>query len=325
MVTTAYRWLDKLTDNFRTKVEGFIAEVWDEIFITESYRSQERQNYLYSLGRTVAGSKVTWTLNSNHTKGLAIDIAFKGSYLYPADFNKWKAIWEIAKKHGIDWGYDLWGVDKPHFQDNWVPIIEKMGTYREILERVYPDSHIYNDRDKAFTLSGDELTAFLLIGIENNWIEELDVSDIIEYNQGSSVDCTIYAGLTAAANVLGYRFDSDKVMIKAKKYQNIKGWTHPTRQRLGGVVGLLDYIFGTHITVEAFQHSQVKNIEDGTWILLAKDYEDRDDHVLCVTKIDWNFVQVDNYAGVDLNNISVIEDIETYMQTVDKSLVLVVK
>ncbi|MBT3726215.1 hypothetical protein HOG21_00495 [bacterium] len=30
----------------------------------------------------------------------------------------WKEIAEIAKKYGIDWGYDLWKTDKPHFQDN---------------------------------------------------------------------------------------------------------------------------------------------------------------------------------------------------------------
>ncbi|MDP2090783.1 MAG: hypothetical protein Q8K30_04255 [Candidatus Gracilibacteria bacterium] len=41
----------------------------DLIFITESWRSQERQNYLYSLGRTIPGKTVTWTKDSEHTKG----------------------------------------------------------------------------------------------------------------------------------------------------------------------------------------------------------------------------------------------------------------
>ncbi|MDP2396415.1 MAG: hypothetical protein Q8S84_08935 [bacterium] len=40
----------------------------DLIFITESWRSQERQNYLYSLGRTIPGKTVTWTKDSEHTK-----------------------------------------------------------------------------------------------------------------------------------------------------------------------------------------------------------------------------------------------------------------
>lgn len=38
--------------------------------------------------------------------------------LYPADEKKWRAVADIAKKYGIDWGYDLWKWDKPHFQDN---------------------------------------------------------------------------------------------------------------------------------------------------------------------------------------------------------------
>ncbi len=113
-----YRWLDKLHPRFRKKVELFLKEVWDKIFITESYRSQERQNYLYSLGRTRKWRKVTWTLNSNHTQWLAIDIAFKWKELYPKDIYSWKEIAEIAKKYWIDWWFDLWKTDKPHFQDN---------------------------------------------------------------------------------------------------------------------------------------------------------------------------------------------------------------
>ena len=113
-----YRWLDKLHPRFRKKVELFLKEVWDKVFITESFRLQERQNFLYSLWRTKKWKKVTWTLKSNHTKWLAIDIAFKWKKLYPSDIYSWKEISEVAKKYWIDWGYDLWKTDKPHFQDN---------------------------------------------------------------------------------------------------------------------------------------------------------------------------------------------------------------
>ena len=44
--------INLLSKNFQTKVSFFMAEVGDRIYITESYRSQERQDYLYSLGRT---------------------------------------------------------------------------------------------------------------------------------------------------------------------------------------------------------------------------------------------------------------------------------
>ena len=46
-----------------------------DIFITETYRSQARQNYLYEQGRTRPGDKITWTKNSRHTSRLAWDIA----------------------------------------------------------------------------------------------------------------------------------------------------------------------------------------------------------------------------------------------------------
>lgn len=118
------RDLDKLQDNFRKKVDLRLSDN-PEIFVTEAYRSQERQEYLYSLWRSIPWSIVTKTTNSNHTKGIAVDVAFTGSELYPRDHDLRRNIADSAKNYGIDWGYDLWGRDKPHFQDNWVPFIEK--------------------------------------------------------------------------------------------------------------------------------------------------------------------------------------------------------
>ena len=124
-IKTTDRDIEKLSDNFRLKVKLFLKEVWDIIFITEGYRSQARQEYLYSLWRTRPWNKVTWTLNSEHTKWNAIDIAFKWDNLYPNEIEKWQEISQVSKKYWIDWGYDLWKTDKPHFQDNWKPYISK--------------------------------------------------------------------------------------------------------------------------------------------------------------------------------------------------------
>ncbi|MCP4971959.1 MAG: M15 family metallopeptidase [Arcobacter sp.] len=66
------RDLNKLASPFKEKVKDFLKdERVGDIFVTEGYRSQERQEYLYN-----QTPKVTWTLTSMHTKGLAIDIAF---------------------------------------------------------------------------------------------------------------------------------------------------------------------------------------------------------------------------------------------------------
>lgn len=92
-----------------------------KIFITETHRSQARQNYLYASGRTRPGDVVTKTLNSNHKSGLAWDIAVSPPLtLYDAStMNKAGA---IARKLGITWGGDWKGfVDRPHFEVkvNW--------------------------------------------------------------------------------------------------------------------------------------------------------------------------------------------------------------
>lgn len=93
------------------------------IFITETYRSQARQNYLYEQGRTRPGDEITWTTKSNHTGRLAWDIAVKKPKdLY--DISTLNTAGDIAKKLGITWGGTWEGKkkDRPHFEvsKNWV-------------------------------------------------------------------------------------------------------------------------------------------------------------------------------------------------------------
>ncbi len=91
------------------------------IFITETYRSQERQKYLYAQGRTRPGQIVTWTLDSNHKSRLAWDIAVgPPQSLY--DVVTLTRVGAIARKLGITWGGDWVGrIDRPHFEikANW--------------------------------------------------------------------------------------------------------------------------------------------------------------------------------------------------------------
>ncbi|MGN4124898.1 M15 family metallopeptidase [Lysinibacillus sphaericus] len=92
------------------------------IFITETYRSQERQNYLYAQGRTRQGQIVTWTLNSNHKSRLAWDIAV-GSPQSLYDVTTLNQVGAIARKLNITWGGDWVGnIDRPHFEvkANWL-------------------------------------------------------------------------------------------------------------------------------------------------------------------------------------------------------------
>ncbi len=125
-VTTTCRDLAELLPAAQTACRLLFQECYKagikNIFITETYRSQERQKYLYAQGRTRPGQIVTWTLNSNHKSRLAWDIAVgPPQTLY--DVTTLNKVGAIAKKLGIEWG-GTWtnAIDRPHFEvkSNWV-------------------------------------------------------------------------------------------------------------------------------------------------------------------------------------------------------------
>lgn len=86
------------------------------VLITETYRSQERQDYLYQQGRTRAGKIVTWTHNSRHTSRRAWDICKNVKGQEYSDANFFKECGKIAKELGITWGGTWSTPDTPHFE-----------------------------------------------------------------------------------------------------------------------------------------------------------------------------------------------------------------
>lgn len=127
-VTQTCRDLSELTSSAQTACQLLFQECHkagiDFVFITETYRSQARQNYLYEQGRTCLGQVVTWTRNSNHTSRRAWDIAVAPPRnLY--DISTLSKVGAIAKKLGITWG-GYWPAsryDAPHFE---IPTTWKM-------------------------------------------------------------------------------------------------------------------------------------------------------------------------------------------------------
>src|SRR5690606_13739924 len=124
-VTQTCRDVSELAPNAQLAIRAFFYECHKagiNVFVTETYRSQARQYYVYEQGRTrlydAKGNKlpiVTWTKSSRHTSRLAWDIAVcPPKSLYDvATLNKAGA---IARKLGITWGGD-WAknIDRPHF------------------------------------------------------------------------------------------------------------------------------------------------------------------------------------------------------------------
>lgn len=116
-VATACRDINELSTLAQTACKLFMAACKAKginIFITETYRSQDRQNYLYAQGRTREGNVVTWTRSSRHTSRRAWDIACNGNTLY--DTAMLKKAGAVAKELGITWG-GIWDKpDMPHFE-----------------------------------------------------------------------------------------------------------------------------------------------------------------------------------------------------------------
>lgn len=129
------------------------------VLITETYRSQERQNYLYEQGRTRSGKIVTWTHNSRHTSRRAWDICnnVKGhEYDDPYFF---KQCGSIAKTLGITWGGTWATPDTPHFEisTDWkapkegltVSQYEELKTMIQNLSKKIDNSEKYNYVDET--------------------------------------------------------------------------------------------------------------------------------------------------------------------------------
>ncbi|MDE5588228.1 MAG: M15 family metallopeptidase [Acetatifactor sp.] len=106
--------------------------------VVETYRSKERQYYLYGQGRTVAqctavgvpaakakkyakpgATKVTWTLNSIHIQKKAVDVipVRNGRAIWNTNDKDTKKIIEIMQKYGFEAGAN-WtsSPDSPHYQ-----------------------------------------------------------------------------------------------------------------------------------------------------------------------------------------------------------------
>lgn len=113
------RDINELATNAQKACKAFLEECKAQglkVLITETYRSQERQNYLYEQGRTTKGNIVTWTKYSRHTSRRAWDICqnVKGQEYSNTTF--FRRCGDIARSMGIIWGGDWSTPDMPHFE-----------------------------------------------------------------------------------------------------------------------------------------------------------------------------------------------------------------
>jgi peptidoglycan L-alanyl-D-glutamate endopeptidase CwlK len=93
------------------------------IRVTSAKRTIAEQNALYAQGRTAEGPIVTnaYGDNSLHFWGLALDLAplkrtWYGRTIVDTNEDLYAQMAMIGSELGIDWGFQLWHFDKPHFQ-----------------------------------------------------------------------------------------------------------------------------------------------------------------------------------------------------------------
>ena len=96
------RDLGALQPAFRAKLERVISRMNEEyghsVSVTETYRTQARQDQLLQQGRTTSGPIVTWTSRSLHTQGRAADLIVDGKWNNPEGFQR---LQEIATQEGL--------------------------------------------------------------------------------------------------------------------------------------------------------------------------------------------------------------------------------
>jgi len=100
--SVARRGVDLLAPEFRDRLERVIDRMESEfgykVEVTETFRSQSRQDALYAQGRTEPGQVVTWTRASNHTAGRAADLVVDGSFDEALPYER---LMRIAREEGL--------------------------------------------------------------------------------------------------------------------------------------------------------------------------------------------------------------------------------
>lgn len=119
--------LEELSPKTRKLALEFLEKCEEEglsVRITETYRTQARQDMLYEQGRTAPGPIVTWTRNSKHIQRRAFDICENNTDDPYGDLEFFRKCAEIGREVGLTPGYYFEEVqDMPHYELNkwWLP------------------------------------------------------------------------------------------------------------------------------------------------------------------------------------------------------------
>lgn len=97
----------------------YLSNLGEDILLTSGRRTPAEQSALFSQGRTEPGEVVTDVsgTGSFHVWGVAIDfVPITNGVAQWDDIPRFEKIARIAVGMGFEWGFALWGFDKPHLQ-----------------------------------------------------------------------------------------------------------------------------------------------------------------------------------------------------------------
>lgn len=185
--TTSCRDLDELHPYLKEKALELISECSKQginVLITETYRSVERQDYLYAQGRTRPGSIVTnakgSAMSSYHQWRLAFDVCNnkKGDEYNITILNK---IGAIGMKLGLEWGGSWTGFkDTPHFQYTFGLSIADLKNGKKPPTTVSTNTSkgdVYKVTKTKVSLNGKEKEVNTILLDGNNYVKLQDLAD----------------------------------------------------------------------------------------------------------------------------------------------------
>lgn len=101
-----------------SRVERLMLACWHlgiPLRVTQARRTQGEQDALYAQGRTAPGPIVTWTRDSKHVRGRAVDFAWKTPTGVAWD-GPWQLLGLMAGELGLISGVHWQRQDKPHIE-----------------------------------------------------------------------------------------------------------------------------------------------------------------------------------------------------------------
>jgi uncharacterized protein YcbK (DUF882 family) len=108
-VITSVAALDpELQDKLARVMTRMQEETGKTVTVNETFRTQDRQNVLYAQGRQTPGDVVTWTQNSKHTQGRAVDVVVEGG-----NAQLYQTLQRIANEEGL---HTLGAIDPGHLE-----------------------------------------------------------------------------------------------------------------------------------------------------------------------------------------------------------------